>query len=841
VRSIVVRLGLILGLAVMVPACGATGGGATLTPTVGPTPPANVAALSGNGQVRLTWNASAAAGRYKVSRSANPGGPYVPVPAGQDVAATTFTDTGLQNGVTYWYVVRSTNTFGESSDSAPVAGVPALAATSILAAFHHSHAVLEDGSLWSWGTNDGGVLGDGTDRPMSNVAVPVNLSGVMGLAGGRMHALALMPDGTVRSWGGNGSGELGIGSNQPSNAPLPIPGLTNVVQVAAGEYFSAALLADGSVMAWGEAQGPGPSNPTSPTPVPGLTNVIRIAAGRNYAFALRADGTVWGWGDNSQGQLGIGSQTPAFVGTPGPVPNLNGVAALAAGDGHSLALRTDGTVWGWGRNYSGQLGLGNNSDVFNPVQIPALSGVAAICAGSLFSVAALTDGTVFAWGDNAFGQLGSGTPGPNVTVNVPTPIPGLAKIVAISAGLYHGLAQDSDHNIWAWGLDNEGQLGAGTGAIQNVPVQTSNMTSVIGIAGGFRHSLAVRSDGTVWGWGNNTEGELGNALPATTSNFRIQVSGLPSPPNMTAVAAGGLGPGVITLVGPFSVCLRSDGTVWTFGTNSVGQLGNNNAGVTKRSTPGMVVNLAGTTDPTTITAIRAGGSHTVALAKSGIVWCWGNNASGQLGNNSNAASSYIPVQVSGLTTVISVAAGGTHSLAAKDDGTVWAWGSSTPSGPSKIPVPVTGFPVGLKAKEVAAGNGFSLARLDNGSVYAWGTGILGDAANTTSSTTPVLVQNITDAQAIACSAGSSFALTGTETILAWGGNGSGELGNGTLQWAFAPVPVGSLSGVTKIAAGLNHGLALLSDGTIRAWGANDYGQIGIGSNRQSVEPILVTH
>jgi alpha-tubulin suppressor-like RCC1 family protein len=846
VKSTAVRVVLILGVAALVPACGATGGGGTLTPTVGPTPPADVVPLSGNGQVRLTWAASPAAGRYHVSRSANPGGPYVPVPAGQDVAATTFTDTGLQNGATYWYAVRAANTFGESSDSVAVAGVPGFLAVAIAAGYHHSHAILQDGSLWSWGTNTSGALGDGTNRPMSNVAVQVDLAGASALAAGRGHVLALMPDGSVWSWGDNSSGQLGIGSNQPSPSPVPVPGLTNVVQVVAGDYFSVALLGDGTVRAWGQSQGPGPSDPTSPVPVPGLANVIRLAAGREFAFAVRADRTVWGWGANNQGQLGIGSQVPAFVATPGQIPNLNEVASLAAGDGHSLALRTDGTVWGWGRNFSGQLGLGNNTDVFNPVKITALAGITAISASILSSVAVRSDGTVLAWGDNAFGQNGSGPTGTNMNVNVPTPVPGLAGIVAVASGLYHNLAQDSEGNVWAWGLDSEGQLGSGTGAIQNVPVQTSNLTAVTAVAGGFRHSLALRTDGTVWGFGNNTEGELGNAQPTTTSNFRIQVSGLPAPPDVTAVAAGGIAPGVITTQGPFSVFLRSNGTVWTCGTNMAGQLGNNNSGVVKSSTPGQVVTLTGATTATKITAIEAGGAHTLAIAQSGIVWAWGSNGLGQLGNNSTAASSYAPVQVSGLANVVAVSAGSNHSLAVRSDGSVVAWGSNSSnelgnSGAgslSRVPVP-TGITAGAVA--VAAGHTKSFVLLGDGTVWAWGTGFLGDAANTPTSATPVQVQDIAGATAIAAGLGFSYARLGSGTIVAWGSNFAGELGNGSLSTTNAPIAVAPLTPAMSVTAGANHGLAILLDGTVRAWGSNAYGQIGIGSHNLSVQPILVTH
>jgi len=829
------RAVLLLCLAVLLPACGVSNGGGTLTPTVAPAAPDGVGAKNGNQRVVLTWTASPAASQYLVRRSTAHGGPYADLPASVGLTTTTFADTtGLTNGQTYYYIVNALNFFGRSIDSSEISATPGFAGARIAAGHRHSHALLQDGSVWSWGSNTTLTLGDGTDRPVTTVAVPVDLPGVRALSAGHGHVLALMADGSVRSWGDNLSGELGNNSTTPSSTPVSVLGLSGVVQVVAGHDFSLALLGDGSVQSWGTGPAPGPVLPSVPAPVPGLSNILQIAAGGDFALALKDDGTVWAWGSNSQGRLGTGSLSPSSSTTPLQVINLTGITAIAGGDGHSLALRSDGTVWGWGNNFDSRLGAVTPLPYSPiPVQTSGLTGIIAVAAGSEHSAALRADGKVLSWGNNNFGQTGSGTPG--TTVFTPTVIPDLSQIVAISTYAYHTLALSSGGDIWAWGHNDQDQLGSGTGAIQNFPVNVSNLTSVASVSAGGNHSLAARTDGTAWAWGDNTKGQLGNALPATTSNYRIQVSGLPAD-DVTDVAAGGF----------YSLFRRSNGTVYACGWNNAGQLGNNNAAVASSSAPLQVVNLPGTTMNTHITAIAAGNSHALAISQSKTVWAWGNNTWGQVGNNSLAASIYAPAQVSGLTNVIGVAAATSHSLAVKGDGTVWAWGDNSNSqlgntgvvGLSRVPVQVTGM---AGAVAVAAGNGFSLAVKDDGTLWAWGTGYLGDGQPGSTTAAPIQVLNVAGAVAGSGGVAHGTALLGSGAVMGWGLNSEGEVGDGSLQRLYSPVAAAGISTAVKISAGGYHGLALLADGSVRAWGYNYSGQIGIGSNVFSTTPILVTH
>jgi len=184
----------------------------------------------------------------------------------------------------------------------------------------------------------------------------------------------------------------------------------------------------------------------------------------------------------------LGNGTTNNSSTPLQVPNLSQVVALAAGYGHSLALRSDGTVWAWGDNSYGQLGNGTTTNSSTPVQVSGLSGIVAISAGGYHSLALRSDGTVWAWGENSFGQLGNGTATDSYT---PVHVSSSSGIVAISAGGSHSLAVRSDGTVWAWGNNFAGELGNGTFTDSSTPVQVSGLSGVTAIAGGGYHSLAL--------------------------------------------------------------------------------------------------------------------------------------------------------------------------------------------------------------------------------------------------------------------------------------------------------------------------------------------------------------
>jgi RHS repeat-associated protein len=366
--------------------------------------------------------------------------------------------------------------------------------------------------------------------------------------------------------------------------------------------------------------------------VPGSSTSATVVAAANTNSL--GTGSVWAWGDNGYGALGNGTTMPSSV--PVSVSGLAGVTAIAAAQHGGYALRSDGTVWAWGDNGFGQLGDGTTTARTVPVQVSGLTGVTAVAAAGSVGYALRADGTVWAWGYNYNNELGDGTA---TNSNTAVQVSGLTGVTAIGGRLDGGFAVRSDGTVWAWGSNYCGALGNGTTTPSSVPVQVSGLTDVTAAAGGEYGGYALRSDGTVWAWGCNYYGELGNGT-TTASSVPVQVSGLTA---VGAIAAGDVA----------GYALRSDGTVWAWG--DAISLGNGTT--TNSSIPVPVSGLTG------ITAVSGGGEIASALRSDGTVWDWGDNSAGQLGNGEQWTLSYLPVKVSGLVGVRSIASGGYSGFA----------------------------------------------------------------------------------------------------------------------------------------------------------------------------------
>jgi RHS repeat-associated protein len=332
-------------------------------------------------------------------------------------------------------------------------------------------------------------------------------------AGGWYHSLVVRADATVWTSGSDSNGQLGNDAALVnSTVPVQAQGLSGVTAVAGGWVHSLALRADGTVAAWGAdnvyqlGDGPLTANVATPKTVAGLSGVVAIAAGSGHSVALKADGTVWAWGGNASGQVGDGTLTNRQ--TPFRVPGLSGVTAIAAGFDFTLALKGDGTVWSWGANASGQLGDGTTTQRSVPVRVGTLIGVTAIAAnsGGAHGIALKSDGTVSAWGLNSNGQVGD-----NSTTNRTSPVPVTISgaVASIASGARHTLAVKTDGTALAWGLNDHYQLGDGTVTQRLTPVAVTGLGGVATLAAGFSSSLASKTDGTTTVWGYNSDGQLG--------------------------------------------------------------------------------------------------------------------------------------------------------------------------------------------------------------------------------------------------------------------------------------------------------------------------------------------
>ena len=329
------------------------------------------------------------------------------------------------------------------------------------------------GTVWTCGDNEYGQLGNGTIYDSNIPVLVVNgLYGVVAIAAGvSNHSMALKGDGTVWAWGENYSGQLGNDTITDSNIPVPASGLSGVRAIGVGGSHSMALKDDGTLWAWGGNYSGELGNGTNidsytPAQVSGLSGVEALEGGGLHSLALKGDGTVWAWGNNGYGQLGNGTITDSNI--PVPVSGLSGIVAIAGGLWHSIALKGDGTVWAWGYNGAGQLGTDTTTGSSIPIQISGLSGVMAIAVGELHSMALKDDGTVWAWGNNGSGQLGNGTKTNSYT---PVQVIGLSGAVAIAGGARHSVALKVDNTLWAWGGNESGQFGDGSYANSLVPVE----------------------------------------------------------------------------------------------------------------------------------------------------------------------------------------------------------------------------------------------------------------------------------------------------------------------------------------------------------------------------------
>ncbi|MHA3684524.1 RCC1 domain-containing protein [Leucobacter sp. HY1908] len=390
---------------------------------------------------------------------------------------------------------------------------PGVTFTQVSAGYLHSVAVAADGAVYAGGYNSSGQLGDGTNTG-SSVPVPVEMpDGVTftQVSAGSLHSVAVAADGTAYAWGDNSSGQLGDGTNTGSSVPVRVkmPDGVTFTQVSAGSLHSVALTEDGTAYAWGANSGgrlgdgtnTGSSVPVSVEMPVGVT-FTQVSAGYLHSVALAADGTAYAWGNNSDGQLGDGTNTSSSVSVPKPVQMPAGVTftQVSAGYWHSVAVAADGAAYAWGYNVAGQLGDGTHTSSNVPVQVELPAGVTfkQVSAGGSHSVAVAVDGAAYAWGSNVFGQLGNAT---NTGSNVPVQVefPAGVTFKQVSAGGSHSAAVAADGTAYAWGSNSSGQLGDGTFVNRNVPVRVLTQTTVTGVSfGGISATNLVDNGDGSW-------------------------------------------------------------------------------------------------------------------------------------------------------------------------------------------------------------------------------------------------------------------------------------------------------------------------------------------------------
>ncbi|MDR1674501.1 MAG: dockerin type I domain-containing protein [Oscillospiraceae bacterium] len=351
--------------------------------------------------------------------------------------------------------------------------------------------------------------------PLCQAEAATEEYGALQVSASSGHTASIKADGSLWTWGWNTSGQLGDGTTTSSSTPIKV--MDDVVSVSAGDRHTAAIKTDSSLWTWGQHIGNG-INSSSKTPVKVMEDVSNISANGEHIAAIKTDGSLWTWGSNQYGQLGDGTKTERLS----PVKVMDNVISVSAYRYHTAVIKTDGSLWTWGINAYGALGNGTTTESLIPIKV--MDDVVSVSAGCFYTAAIKTDGSLWTWGYNNLGQLGNGTTsggiaGDNSTAN---PVKVMDDVVSVSVGDDHTVAIKTDGSLWAWGDNNEGGFGDGNVTDSTVPTQV--MDNVSKVFAGFDATFIIKTDGSLWTWGRNNRGQLGDGT-TTYSPVPIMIWG----------------------------------------------------------------------------------------------------------------------------------------------------------------------------------------------------------------------------------------------------------------------------------------------------------------------------
>jgi alpha-tubulin suppressor-like RCC1 family protein len=701
--------------------------------------------------------------------------------------------------------------------------------------------------LWTWGSGSIGRLGNAVTT--GNISTPVTT-----FAGGSSwkqvssrgsYTAAIKTDGTLWTWGSGFDGQLG--NAQTTNRSTPVTtfaGGTNWKQVSSGDSHTAAIKTDGTLWTWGNGGsgqlGNGVTTGTRSTPVTtfaGGTNWKQVSAGNFHTAAIKTDGTLWTWGLGSAQIIGPqfittivgGLGTNDLTDRSTPVTTFIGGTnwkQVSSGDLYTAAIKTDGTLWTWGYAGSGQLGsLDAASFKLTPVTTFAggtnWADTATTEPEDLYTLSSGRDHTAAIKTDGTLWTWGDGLDGQlgnAQTTNRSTPVTTFAggtNWKQVSSGDAHTAAIKTDGTLWTWGDGDSGRLGNNQAIDILTPVTTfAGGSSWKQVSSGGSYTAAIKTDGTLWTWGSGSNGRLGNAQ---TTDRSTPVTTFAGGTNWKQVSSGG----------SHTAAIKTDGTLWTWGLGGFGRLGD--ATITSKLTP--VTTFAGGTN---WKQVSSGGSFTAAIKTDGTLWTWGAGGNGALGTNDTITSSTPVTTFAGGTNWKQVSSGNLHTAAIKTDGTLWTWGRGNygllgTNDMSNRFTPVTTFAGGSSWKQVSSGRDHTAAIKTDGvdnELYVFGLNgnqQLGINYNN-------LIQfNVEGTNWKQVSSGDSHtaAIKTDGTLWTWGSGNYGRLGTNDMSNRFTPVT--TFAGGTnwkQVASGYRHTAAIKTDGTLWTWGLGNYGRLG---------------
>lgn len=747
----------------------------------------------------------------------------------------------------------------------PVAIVSPTSWKTVACGNYHAMGIKTNGSLWAWGLGTAGRLGNGAGTGNFPSPVQIGASSWVAVSCGSSHTAAIDTVGRLFTWGLGTSGQLGDSTVVTKSSPVQV-GTSSWSSVTCGIQETFAIDKAGRLFAWGYNDqwnlgiGLSSANQSSPVQI-GTSSWIAVAAGSRFALAIDVNKRLFAWGLNGYGQMGQNTQaldtttTQTLIQTGG-----ESWIALARGDYHTLGIKSDYTLWAWGYNVQGQLGNNSNLGAISPVQIGTSSWIA-VAAGDRLSAAIRLGGSLFTWGLNNVGQLGDST-----TVSKSSPVQiGTSSWTMVSAGRSVMAAIDVNKRLFTWGLGTSGVLGLGSTTSYSSPVQVGtsswNMVScernaTSGSAG--LHMAAIRADGALFAWGLNQYGQLGDETTVNKSSpVQIGTS------SWAAVAVGYLNTGAIRSdgklfmwgfngdgeVGDLSQGLVNKSSPQQVGTSNWSKLAIGNATVAGIMTngrlyawgnagaPGLLTADAST--PTVVgtsswTILNAGLRGFGIVRTDGRLFVTGNGDYGDFGS-ANVGPYHSPVQVGTSSwNFISADSSGSHVFGIKPDGSLWGWGLNTSGqlGDGTITTRLSPVQIGASSwMSVNAGGTHTLARTVEQKLFAWGAGLgVGDLYNANRSS-PVQIGVGSTFIDTGSSLSYSAAIRSDNRLYMWGLNDYGQCGTDAVPGhRSSPVQIGVGESFVVASAGVSHGAAITTTGKLYTVGSQPAGQLGIGDN-----------
>lgn len=814
----------------------------------------------------------------------------------------------VAGGAVYTWGYNFNGQLGNNTDftnkSTPSAVISDKSWTQIVPGQVSTCAIRDDGTLWAWGSNQYGTLGNGDNfvqvfSPQSLTSYFKNKPSWKLISIGADHVAGILSDGTLWTWGYNVYGQLGDSTTVARSSPVQI-GTSSWSVVAAGASYTVAITSDGYLYEWGTSTGPVEgtvaTSRSSPSFIPYAKRITSktfgswsvMCTGTYNAAAIRSDGRLYAWGRNNLGQLGDGTTIDRMH--PSYIDNTSSWKAVSISTSHAVAIKADGTLWAWGGNNFAQLGDGTTVNKSSPVQI-GTSSWSFVNAGPQHTAAIRADGSLFVWGYGANGQIGNLN---NQSYSSPVQIAtgGIYQSWAmVSCGASYTTGIQTDGSLWSWGLNVSGQLGDGTTVNKLSPVQVASggtFQSWAVVAAGVSHTAAVRSDGGLFTWGAGLGGSLGDGTTiGKSSPVQIGTS------SWTSVTCGA----------SFTTALKVDGSVWGWGLNTQGQIGDRTA--VSKSSPvlvasdintavsstsgalsGSLINNVGKiaiwgylpygdgngfgnitrSQPTaihlhdyekvtTFNYVESEGVNAAVIDNNGYLYTWGLNNTGSTGHNFNMLTRvYNLAQVEASAIDYSQPATWTNieqtsiTTAINDVGRLYIWGLNTQGGNGDYSIATRNYPAALQHHswtKVATGGDHVIAIRADGTLWSWGfgtAGLLGDGTTVSkSSPVQVWVSGFKNSwAAIAAAASSSAAIDVDGKLFTWGLGTNGQTGTGDNLAKSSPVQIGVGSSYTMVTACAQTYAAIRTDGAIQTWGYGIQGQIGNGGFASVSTPTLIT-